>query len=60
MSLAFGEGMKKDDRNGFFPNSIRAISGYLKIVSSGASNVASTVRSAASGIVDRECDDDQV
>ncbi|KAM7492666.1 hypothetical protein LguiA_035587 [Lonicera macranthoides] len=47
--------MNKNDRNGFFPNSIRAISGYLKIVSSGASNVASTVRSAASGIADREC-----
>ncbi|XP_077221211.1 autophagy-related protein 18f-like [Tasmannia lanceolata] len=48
--------------NGFFPSSLRAISSYLKIVSSGASNVASTVRSAgasvASSIADR--DDDAV
>lgn len=44
--------------NGFF--SLRAISSYLRIVSSGASTVASTVRSAgasvASSIVDREDD----
>nr|DAD23258.1 TPA_asm: hypothetical protein HUJ06_024721 [Nelumbo nucifera] len=44
--------------NGFIPNSFRAISSYLRIVSSGASTVASTVRSAgasvASSIVDRE------
>ncbi|XP_058072716.1 autophagy-related protein 18f-like isoform X2 [Magnolia sinica] len=43
--------------NGFFPSSFRAISGYLRVVSSGASSVASTVRSAgvsvASSIVDR-------
>lgn len=42
--------------NGFF--SLRTISSYLRIVSSGASTVASTVRSAgasvASSIVDRE------
>ncbi|KAL1567049.1 autophagy-related protein 18f-like isoform X2 [Salvia divinorum] len=34
--------------NGILPNSFRAFSSYLKIVSSGASTVASTVRSAAS------------
>lgn len=43
--------------NGFIPNSFRAISSYLRIVSSGASTVASTVRSAASSIVlDRDDD----
>lgn len=42
--------------NGFIPTSFRAISGYLRIVSSGASTVASTVRSAASSIVDRDDD----
>ncbi|KAK4439844.1 Autophagy-related protein 18f [Sesamum alatum] len=34
--------------NGIIPNSFKALSSYLKIVSSGASTVASTVRSAAS------------
>lgn len=43
--------------NGFIPSSFRAISSYLRIVSSGASTVASTVRSAASAaIVDRDND----
>ena len=42
--------------NGFIPTSFRTISGYLRIVSSGASTVASTVRSAASSIVDRDDD----
>lgn len=46
--------------NGFLPSSLRAISSYLKIVSSGASTVASTVRSAsanvASSVSDRERD----
>ena len=43
--------------NGFIPSSFRAISSYLRIVSSGASNVASSVRSAASSIVlDRDDD----
>ncbi|KAL2943880.1 Autophagy-related protein 18f [Bienertia sinuspersici] len=43
--------------NGFIPGSFRAISGYLRIVSSGASSVASTVRSAASSIVLDKDDD---
>ncbi|KAA8526937.1 hypothetical protein F0562_008834 [Nyssa sinensis] len=45
--------------NGFIPTSFRALSSYLRIVSSGASTVASTVRSAASAasaIVDRDND----
>ncbi|GFZ12471.1 Calmodulin-regulated spectrin-associated protein [Actinidia chinensis var. chinensis] len=45
--------------NGIIPTSFRALSSYLKIVSSGASSVASTVRSAASAasaIVERESD----
>ncbi|KAL9255259.1 Autophagy-related protein [Drosera capensis] len=42
--------------NGFIPSSFRAFSSYLKIVSSGASTVASSVRSAASAIVDRDDD----
>lgn len=45
--------------NGFIPSSIRSFSSYLRIVSSGASTVASTVRSAASAastIVDRDSD----
>lgn len=45
--------------NGFIPTSFRSISSYLRIVSSGASTVASTVRSAASAastIVDRDTD----
>ncbi|KAG8386192.1 hypothetical protein BUALT_Bualt03G0123400 [Buddleja alternifolia] len=51
--------------NGIIPNSFRAFSSYLRIVSSGASSVASTVRSAASAasaIVERdnETDHDQV
>ncbi|XP_058092283.1 autophagy-related protein 18f-like isoform X2 [Magnolia sinica] len=43
--------------NGFFPSSLRAFSSYLRIMSSGASSVASTVRSAgvsvASSIAER-------
>ncbi|XP_076948314.1 autophagy-related protein 18f-like isoform X2 [Bidens hawaiensis] len=43
--------------NGFIPSSFRSLSSYLRIVSSGASTVASTVRSAASAaIVDRDSD----
>lgn len=45
--------------NCILPNSFRAFSSYLKIVSSGASSVASTVRSAASAasaIVERDGD----
>lgn len=51
--------------NGIIPNSFKTLSSYLKIVSSGASTVASTVRSAASAasaIVERdgETNHDQV
>ncbi|XP_071692181.1 autophagy-related protein 18f-like [Rutidosis leptorrhynchoides] len=45
--------------NGYIQNSFRSISSCLRIVSSGASTVASTVRSAASAassIVDRDTD----
>ncbi|CAK9150291.1 unnamed protein product [Ilex paraguariensis] len=45
--------------NGFVNSSFRALSSYLRIVQSGASTVASTVRSAASAasaIVDRDTD----
>ncbi|XP_076959715.1 autophagy-related protein 18f-like [Bidens hawaiensis] len=43
--------------NGIIPSSIRSFSSYLRIVSSGASTVASTVRSSASSaIVDRDSD----
>ncbi|KAI3466209.1 hypothetical protein Pfo_022872 [Paulownia fortunei] len=45
--------------NGVIPNSFKALSSYLRIVSSGASTVASTVRSAASAasaVVERERD----
>ncbi|XP_052207970.1 autophagy-related protein 18f [Diospyros lotus] len=48
--------------NGFIPTSFRTLSNYLRIVSSGASTVASTVRSAASAasaIVDRDNDSGQ-
>ncbi|GAB2277857.1 hypothetical protein Dimus_012559 [Dionaea muscipula] len=43
--------------NGFIPSSFRAFSSYLRIVSSGASTVASSVRSAASAasaIIERD------
>lgn len=54
------DGIPRSGRtNGFIPSSFRAFSSYLKIVSSGASTVASTVRSAASAassIVDRDDD----
>lgn len=50
------DGQKPGRANGFIPSSFRAISSYLRIVSSGASTVASTVRSAASSIVDRDDD----
>ncbi|GAB2284647.1 hypothetical protein Dimus_019099 [Dionaea muscipula] len=45
--------------NGFIPSSLRAFSSYLRIVSAGASTVASSVKSAASAasaIVDRDDD----
>ncbi|KAM2058250.1 hypothetical protein ACFX16_030842 [Malus domestica] len=42
--------------NSFIPNSFRAISSYLRIVSSGASTVARSAASVASSIVDRDDD----
>lgn len=52
-------GGRTASNNGFIPTSFRSLSSYLRIVSSGASTVASTVRSAASAastIVDRDTD----
>ncbi|KAM1343275.1 hypothetical protein PS2_007413 [Malus domestica] len=40
--------------NSFIPNSFRAISSYLRIVSSGASTVARSAASVASSIVERD------
>ncbi|CAH1428673.1 unnamed protein product [Lactuca virosa] len=54
-----GGGGRIGSNNGFIPSSFRSLSSYLRIVSSGASTVASTVRSAASAastIVDRDND----
>ncbi|KAI3688560.1 hypothetical protein L2E82_46211 [Cichorium intybus] len=54
-----GGGGKIGTNNGFIPSSFRSLSSYLRIVSSGASTVASTVRSAASAastIVERDND----
>ncbi|KAL3639928.1 hypothetical protein CASFOL_014896 [Castilleja foliolosa] len=48
--------------NGIIPNSFKTLSSYLKIVSSGASTVASTVRSAASAasaVVERDGETNQ-
>ncbi|KAE9456610.1 hypothetical protein C3L33_11615, partial [Rhododendron williamsianum] len=42
--------------NGFIPTSFRALSSYLRIVSSGASSVARSAASAASAIVERDND----
>lgn len=42
--------------NGFIPSSFRALSSYLRIVSSGASTVARSAVSVASSIVDRDDD----
>uniref|UniRef100_A0A2P2JZJ1 Autophagy-related protein 18f n=1 Tax=Rhizophora mucronata TaxID=61149 RepID=A0A2P2JZJ1_RHIMU len=42
--------------NGFLPSSFRAISSYLRIVSSGASTVAKSAASVAQSIVDRDDD----
>ncbi|XP_047340803.1 autophagy-related protein 18f isoform X2 [Impatiens glandulifera] len=50
-----GGGASRPGRsNGFLPTSLRSLSSYLRIVNSGASSVASTVRTAASAIVDRD------
>lgn len=66
-------GMRKDEQkqhqggaitgsgrpNGLIPISFRAISSYLRIVSSGASTVARSAASVASSIVDRDGDADR-
>jgi len=44
------------NNNGFLPSSFRAISSYLRIVSSGASTVARSAASVAQSIVDRDAD----
>jgi hypothetical protein len=44
------------NNNGFLPSSFRAISSYLRIVSSGASTVARSAASVAQAIVDRDAD----
>ncbi|KAJ6293207.1 hypothetical protein OIU78_025233 [Salix suchowensis] len=44
------------NNNGFLPSSFRAISSYLRIVSSGASTVARSAASVAQSIVDRDDD----
>ncbi|KAJ7981618.1 Autophagy-related protein like [Quillaja saponaria] len=50
-------GVPRSNRtNGFIPSSFKAISSYLKIVSSGASTVARSAASVASSIVDRDED----
>ncbi|CAK7338346.1 unnamed protein product [Dovyalis caffra] len=45
-----------NNHNGFFPSSFRAISSYLRIVSSGASTVARSAASVAQSIVDKDDD----
>lgn len=53
-------GKTNSNSNGFIPSSFRALSGYLRIVSSGASTVArSAAASVASSIVDRDDDADR-
>ncbi|RZB83361.1 Autophagy-related protein 18f isoform C [Glycine soja] len=44
--------------NGFIPSSFRALSSYLRVVSSGASTVARSAASVASSIVERDDDPD--
>ncbi|GAV60852.1 WD40 domain-containing protein/BCAS3 domain-containing protein [Cephalotus follicularis] len=51
-----GGGVLPPRNNGLFQGSFRAISSYLRIVSSGASTVARSAVSAASSIVDRDVD----
>lgn len=56
-SMGNNEGPKSQGSgrvNGFIPSSFRAISSYLRIVSSGASTVARSAASVASSIVDRD------
>ncbi|KOM49943.1 hypothetical protein LR48_Vigan08g077000 [Vigna angularis] len=61
--VAAGSGGKtnsKNNRNGFIPSTFRTFSGYLKIVSSGASTVArSAAASFASSILDKHGDTDR-
>jgi len=60
--VGVGVGVVGGRTNGFLPTSFRAISSYLRIVSSGASTVARSAASVASSIVDRDdvADHDQV
>lgn len=53
-----GSGVGGGKTNGFIPSSFRALSSYLRIVSSGASTVARSAASVASSIVDRDDDPD--
>ncbi|KAI4322827.1 hypothetical protein L6164_022483 [Bauhinia variegata] len=53
-----GSAPRSGRTSGFFPSSFRAISSYLRIVSSGASTVARSAASVASSIVDRDDDAD--
>ncbi|KAH8518447.1 hypothetical protein Peur_037541 [Populus x canadensis] len=50
------QGRVNGNKNGFLPSSFRAISSYLRIVSSGASTVARSAASVAQSIVDRDDD----
>jgi hypothetical protein len=50
------QGRVNVNKNGFLPSSFRAISSYLRIVSSGASTVARSAASVAQSIVDRDDD----
>ncbi|KAJ6423267.1 hypothetical protein OIU84_024248 [Salix udensis] len=50
------QGRVNGNKNGFLPSSFRAISSYLRIVSSGASTVARSAASAAQSIADRDDD----
>ncbi|KAG6793952.1 hypothetical protein POTOM_003179 [Populus tomentosa] len=50
------QGRANGNKNGFLPSSFRAISSYLRIVSSGASTVARSAASVAQSIVDRDDD----
>ncbi|XP_028807731.1 autophagy-related protein 18f [Neltuma alba] len=55
-----GGAMPRSGRtNGLIPSSFRALSSYLRVVSSGASTVARSAASVASSILDRDNDADQ-
>lgn len=54
-----GGAMPRSGRtNGLIPSSFRALSSYLRVVSSGASTVARSAASVASSILDRDSDVD--